>query len=321
MQVDVLVGSANDRAERYDVAALPVRPRLCVWTEGAAGGRYLAEDGSAGRWEPVRAARADRRHLRRGRRLHGGAHAGARRVASRATTALAQAARAGAAQLTRRGGGPADPPPLRARAVLRASLRLLRLRHGDGARRRCTSATSRPCSPSSNRSARASRRSSRRCSSAAARRRCSARACSASCSTACRRPPELTVEVNPETVDDELAAALAGARRARLAGRAVVRRTRELAVLERRATPERVREAVAPAARRGRDEPLARPALRRAGHGARGARPRHRRGASRWRPSTSPTTSSRPSRARASRTATAPSSRARPSCSRITTST
>ena len=51
VQVDVLVGSAKDRGERYDVADLPVRPRLCVWTEGAEGGHYLAEDGATGRWE------------------------------------------------------------------------------------------------------------------------------------------------------------------------------------------------------------------------------------------------------------------------------
>ena len=80
VQVDVLAGSANDRGERYELADLPVRPRLCVWTEGADGGRYLADDGSEGRWEAVAAARPDRRRLRRRRRLHGGAHARARRA-------------------------------------------------------------------------------------------------------------------------------------------------------------------------------------------------------------------------------------------------
>ena len=30
-----------------------MRPRLCVWTEGADGGHYLTDDGSEGRWEAV----------------------------------------------------------------------------------------------------------------------------------------------------------------------------------------------------------------------------------------------------------------------------
>jgi ribokinase len=105
VQVDVLVGSANDRAERYDVADLPVRPRLCVWTEGSEGGRYLADDGAEGRWgaSPPPGPVIDTY--------------GAGDVFMAALTlalgeglerdaALAQAARAAAAQLTRRGGGP-----------------------------------------------------------------------------------------------------------------------------------------------------------------------------------------------------------------------
>lgn len=105
VQVDVLAGSARDRGEQYDLADLPVRPKLCVWTEGADGGRYLGEDGSAGRW---RAAvppgpivdtygagdvfmAALTLELARGRGRD---------------EALALAARASAAQLTRRGGAP-----------------------------------------------------------------------------------------------------------------------------------------------------------------------------------------------------------------------
>ena len=53
VQVDVLAGSANDHGEHYELADLPVRPRLCVWTDGADGGHYLADDGSEGRWEAV----------------------------------------------------------------------------------------------------------------------------------------------------------------------------------------------------------------------------------------------------------------------------
>ena len=56
--------------------------------------------------------------------------------------------------------------------------------------------------------------------------------------------PEVTVEVNPETVDDELAAALAE-RGVRVSLGAQSFGDEQLAVLERRATPERVREAVA----------------------------------------------------------------------------
>ena len=55
--------------------------------------------------------------------------------------------------------------------------------------------------------------------------------------------PEVTLEVNPETVDDELAAALAG-RGVRVSLGAQSFGHAQLEVLERRATPERVREAV-----------------------------------------------------------------------------
>ena len=61
----------------------------------------------------------------------------------------------------------------------------------------------------------------------------------------------MTVEANPETVDDELAAALAG-RGVRVSLGAQSFGHAQLAVLERRATPERVREAVGPAAGGGR---------------------------------------------------------------------
>jgi ribokinase len=105
VQVDVLAGSARDRGEQYDLADLPVRPRLCIWTEGADGGHYLTDDGSEGRWEAVGPPgpivdtygagdvfmAALTLELARGRGRD---------------EALALAARAAAAQLTRRGGGP-----------------------------------------------------------------------------------------------------------------------------------------------------------------------------------------------------------------------
>jgi ribokinase len=105
VQVDVLAGSARDSGERYEPDDLPVRPRLCVWSEGADGGHYLADDGSEGRWEaaPPPGAVVDTY--------------GAGDVFMAALTlelargrdrddALALAARAAARQLTRRGGGP-----------------------------------------------------------------------------------------------------------------------------------------------------------------------------------------------------------------------
>ena len=105
VQVDVLAGSANDRGERYELADLPVRPRLCVWTDGARGGRYLAEDGSEGRWEavappgPIVDAYGAGDVFMAALALELGRGAGR-------DDALAAAARAAAAQLTRRGGGP-----------------------------------------------------------------------------------------------------------------------------------------------------------------------------------------------------------------------
>jgi ribokinase len=82
-----------------------VRPRLCVWTEGSEGGRYLAEDGSEGRWEassppgPVVDTYGAGDVFMAALTLALGE--GLERDA-----ALAGAARAAAAQLTRRGGGP-----------------------------------------------------------------------------------------------------------------------------------------------------------------------------------------------------------------------
>jgi ribokinase len=105
VRIDVLAGSANDRAERYDVAALPVRPRLCVWTEGAGGGRYLAEDGSEGRWEAVAPLGPVVDTYGAGD-VFMAALTLALAEGDERDAALTRAARAAAAQLTRRGGGP-----------------------------------------------------------------------------------------------------------------------------------------------------------------------------------------------------------------------
>jgi ribokinase len=105
VQVDVLAGSANDHAERYDVADLPVRPRLCVWTEGSHGGRYLADDGSAGRWDAVEPPGPMVDAYGAGDVFMAALTLALARGSER-DAALAQAARAASAQLTRRGGGP-----------------------------------------------------------------------------------------------------------------------------------------------------------------------------------------------------------------------
>ena len=105
VQVDVLAASARDRGERYDVADLPVRPRLCIWSEGADGGRYLAEDGGAGRWEAARPQGPVVDTYGAGDVFMAALTLELARGTGR-DEALALAARAAAAQLTRRGGGP-----------------------------------------------------------------------------------------------------------------------------------------------------------------------------------------------------------------------
>jgi sugar/nucleoside kinase (ribokinase family) len=105
VQVDVLAGSANDRGEHYDPMALPVRPRLCVWTDGARGGHYLAEDGSEGRWDAVAPPGPIADAYGAGDVFMAALTLALARAEGR-DGALAWAARAAAAQLTRRGGRP-----------------------------------------------------------------------------------------------------------------------------------------------------------------------------------------------------------------------
>jgi ribokinase len=52
VQLDALVHSARDPAERYEPGQLDPAPRLVVSTEGSDGGRYVM-DGMEGRWAPV----------------------------------------------------------------------------------------------------------------------------------------------------------------------------------------------------------------------------------------------------------------------------
>jgi ribokinase len=105
VQVDVLAGSARDAGERYDLADLPVRPRLCVWTEGADGGHYLADDGSEGRWEAVPPPGPVVDTYGAGDVFMAALTLELARGTQR-DEALARAAQASATQLTRRGGGP-----------------------------------------------------------------------------------------------------------------------------------------------------------------------------------------------------------------------
>ena len=52
VQLDALVHSARDPAERYEPGQLDPAPRLVVSTEGPDGGRFVA-DGKEGRWAPA----------------------------------------------------------------------------------------------------------------------------------------------------------------------------------------------------------------------------------------------------------------------------
>ena len=52
VQLDALVHSARDPAERYEPGQLDPAPRLVVSTEGSDGGRFVA-DGEEGRWAPA----------------------------------------------------------------------------------------------------------------------------------------------------------------------------------------------------------------------------------------------------------------------------
>jgi ribokinase len=52
VELDAVVGSANDPAERYEPGSYR-RPRLVVRTEGSAGGSWETADGAHGRYAPA----------------------------------------------------------------------------------------------------------------------------------------------------------------------------------------------------------------------------------------------------------------------------
>jgi ribokinase len=51
VELDVLVASALDPTEQYDLTKLRTPPRTVVLTESERGGRYTTADGATGRWE------------------------------------------------------------------------------------------------------------------------------------------------------------------------------------------------------------------------------------------------------------------------------
>jgi ribokinase len=53
VRCDALIASAGDPTEAVDPDRLPVAPGAIVWTEGAAGGRFVTDDGRRGRWDPA----------------------------------------------------------------------------------------------------------------------------------------------------------------------------------------------------------------------------------------------------------------------------
>jgi ribokinase len=105
VRADVLIGSASDPGEQFDAAELPVAPGAVVRTEGAAGGSYRTQLGEQGRYRPapLPAALADTYGAGDVMMAALTLELGAGRALEEA---LARAAAAAAAQLTRRGATP-----------------------------------------------------------------------------------------------------------------------------------------------------------------------------------------------------------------------
>jgi ribokinase len=105
VQADVLIGSASDPGEQFDLRDLPVEPRAIVRTEGAAGGSYRTAEGSEGRYPPAPLPGPIADTYGAGDVMMAALTLGL--GAGRALEeALAAAAIAAAAQLTRRGATP-----------------------------------------------------------------------------------------------------------------------------------------------------------------------------------------------------------------------
>lgn len=103
VRADVLIASDNDVTEAVDPEALPVMPEAIVWTQGAAGGRYLRADGTEGRWSPAPVPGDAIDSYGAGDSFAAGVTVGLGRGLD-LDAALALGARCGAACLTGRGG-------------------------------------------------------------------------------------------------------------------------------------------------------------------------------------------------------------------------
>jgi ribokinase len=105
VRADVLIGSASDPGEQFRDDDLPVRPRVIVRTEGAAGGGYRTDTGDSGRYEPAPLPGPEADTYGAGDVMMAALtlELGAGRALEQA---LATAAHAAAGQLTRRGATP-----------------------------------------------------------------------------------------------------------------------------------------------------------------------------------------------------------------------
>lgn len=103
VRADVLIASDGDVTEAVDPEALPVMPGVIVWTQGAAGGRYLRADGREGRWSPAPVPGPPVDSYGCGDSFAAGVTVGLGRGLD-LEAALALGARCGAACLTGRGG-------------------------------------------------------------------------------------------------------------------------------------------------------------------------------------------------------------------------
>jgi ribokinase len=107
VQADVLIGSASDPGEQFDLSDLPVKPHTVVRTEGASGGSYRTHGGVEGRYRPAPLPGPVADTYGAGDVMMAALtlELGAGRALEEA---LARAAIAAAGQLTRRGATPPD---------------------------------------------------------------------------------------------------------------------------------------------------------------------------------------------------------------------
>jgi ribokinase len=105
VRADVVIGSSSDPGEQFSDDDLPLRPRVIVRTEGAAGGSFRLDEGTEGRYLPAPLA-GDTLDTYGAGDVMMAALTLALGSGSPLEQALAVAARAAAEQLTRRGAAP-----------------------------------------------------------------------------------------------------------------------------------------------------------------------------------------------------------------------